>query len=93
MESGYQRQQGRWLHRTIVLVALITCLRVWAGPVGWIDRAEAQRLDPGQQRNLQLKELRRTNAILTEIKDLLASQTFNVRGKGADNQAPAPRRP
>lgn len=80
----------RWFHGLLLLVALPLWLRVWLGPVALLDRAEAQIPDAGRQRQLLVEEARRTNELLTEIKDLLHKRTFNVRLEGADNQADAP---
>ncbi len=90
MKSTYQPRQPGWGHRAILVLILVTCFRVWSGPIAWIEQAQAQILpNPALQRRLQLDELRRTNTLLAEIKELLATHTLNVRLKGADNHAPA----
>lgn len=94
MDVEYQRQEPRWLHRIVVLVVLVTCLRVWIGPMTLVEPASAQVANPASQRTQLLTETRRTNQLLEEIKQLLKTHTLNVRIEGADNQAavPAPNR-
>lgn len=82
-----QQYQQRWWQRALIVAVLLTCLRVWIGPLGWEPQAMAQIPDPGQQRIKILEEVRRTNALLAEIKGILTSHTFNVKDVGADNQA------
>ncbi len=94
MDVEYQRQEPRWVHRIVVLVVLVTCLRVWIGPMTLVEPACAQVANPASQRTQLLTETRRTNQLLEEIKQLLKTHTLNVRVEGADNQAvvPAPNR-
>jgi len=82
-----QQYQQRWWQRVLIVAVLLTCLRIWIGPVDWEPRAMAQIPDPGQQRIKILEETRKTNALLTEIKGILTSHTFNVKDVSADNQA------
>jgi len=63
----------------------LTCLRVWSGPITFLERAEAQIPDSGLQRKQQLDEIRHTNELLSEIKQILLTRTFNVVVQGADN--------
>lgn len=72
---------------TFVLGALVvlTCLRVWTGPQPILPRAEAQIPDSAAQRKQILDEVRRTNDLLVQVKDLLEKGTLNVRVQGADN--------
>ena len=90
MRGRSELQQSRWLHYAIALLLLLICLRVWSGPVPIVEPAQAQIPDAGTQRVQMLEEARRTNQLLSEIKELLKTQTFNVRMQGADNQADAP---
>lgn len=90
MDTRYQHEKRRWIHRTIVFVVLLTCLRVWLGPMAIVEPAYAQIPDPGMQRKQLLEETRKSNRLLTEIQQLLKTHTFNVRVQGADNQADAP---
>jgi len=82
-----QHYGWRWLFRLTLILVLATCLRVWVGPIDAASRVQAQLPDPGRQRLDQLQEIRRTNELLADIKDLLEKHTFNVRVLGADNQA------
>ncbi len=94
METGYQpRFAIGWLRGVIGLFVVVTCLRVWVGPVAILEPARAQIPDSGRQRKQLLEEARRTNQLLTEIKQLLKDHTFNVRMERADNQSRAPRVP
>ncbi len=67
------------------LLALLTCLRVWLGPMVLVEPAQAQIPDSGLQRKLLLDEARRTNRLLSDIKQILAVGALNVRIVGADN--------
>ncbi len=92
------QQQDRQLnkgprHRIISLLVVLTCIRVWIGPAAFVDQAQAQIPDSGLQRRLLLKEARRTNELLTEIRQLLKDHTLNVRIRGADNQTGKPGTP
>ena len=51
--------------------------------------ASAQIPDSGLQRKQTIDEIRRTNALLTEIRNLLKNDTLNVRVAGADKKASA----
>lgn len=92
------QQQDRQPHkglrqRIIGLLVVLTCIRVWIGPAAFVDQAQAQIPDSGLQRELLLTEARRTNQLLTEIRQLLKDHTLNVRIRGADNQAGKPGTP
>ena len=90
MSTENDRRRDGLGGRLMVLVVLATCLRVWMGPVAITESARAQIPDSGLQRQQVLEETRRTNLLLTEIKQVLISHTFNVRVQGADNQADTP---
>lgn len=66
---------------------LVTCLRVWLGPISILPEAYGQIPDAGLQRKQILEEAMRTNQLLTEIKSILAERTLNVRVQGADNSS------
>lgn len=93
MPRRYQYQNSRWLYGVFGLFLLLTCIRVWVGPAAILEQAQAQVPDSGKQRRLLLEETRRTNQLLTEIRQLLEAHTFNVRIQGADNQADTPSAP
>ncbi|RME40920.1 MAG: hypothetical protein D6788_02350 [Planctomycetota bacterium] len=81
------RDAGSWVRRALVLFVLLTCLRVWLGPLPDPPQARAQIPDSGLQRKQILEEARRSNKLLAEIKDLLQNGTLNVRLAGADKKA------
>ena len=74
-----------------VVFVLVTCLRVWVGPLPGNAEAYGQIPDAGQQRMNLVQEAQRTNALLADIRSLLVEHTFNVRIASADN--PAEQRP
>lgn len=63
---------------------LLTCLRIWTGPLALESSAKAQLPNPAAQRANALAETRRTNELLTEIRDLLQKGTLHVRLEQAD---------
>lgn len=63
---------------------LLTCLRIWTGPFALETGAAAQLPNPAAQRATALTEARRTNELLTEIRDLLREGTLHVRLEQAD---------
>lgn len=77
-----------WLKVPIAIFVLVSCLRAWM-PVTLLERAEAQIPDAGLQRKQTIEAVERTNLLLTEIRDLLATGPLNVRIAGADNPAGA----
>lgn len=87
MNRPYQHQHGRSARILFLIVVLATCFRVWVGPFPLTSQAQAQLPDSALQRIQLLKESRRTNQILGEIKQLLQSHTLNVRVVGADKKA------
>ncbi len=91
-----QYQESPWLRGAIAFFVLITCVRVWVGPIQFLDRAHGQLPDPGLQRKLVLEEAKRTNQLLSEIKQVLEGKVLNVRIVDADKKAdkpPVPRDP
>lgn len=90
MNSVHQRSRHKWSRVLLGLAVLATCIRIWFGPPALIDSAQAQIPDSGKQRIQLLEEARRTNRILTEIKQILEGRTLNVRVVGADNKSDAP---
>ncbi len=85
MSTPNRASRTPFLRIVMVAFAVLTCIRVWMGPVAVLPEAQAQIPDSGMQRKLLLEEIRRTNLLLGEIKDLMQKQTFNVRVEGADN--------
>lgn len=85
MFTSSQRQNEGFLRSLIVVFVMVTCIRVWLGPVPLLSSAEAQLPDSALQRIKLLEATQRTNELLAEIKHLLADGTLNVRIDGADN--------
>ena len=69
----------------LLLFVLLSCLRAWLGPTSLVEPVQAQIPDAGRQRKTMVDEIRRTNQLLEEIKQILSSDTLNVRIQGADN--------
>ena len=65
--------------RVLVVVVAITCLKVWVGPLPIEATAEAQLPNQGAKLNEQIVETQRTNALLTEIRDILKNGSIAVR--------------
>ena len=79
-----QRKTTFW-ERAVTVGLLVTCLRVWLGPLPFTETAYAQIPDSGKQRKQLIEEVRQTNQLLREVKQILTSHIFNVRIEGADN--------
>ena len=95
MNRDSQHCQSRWASRIVLFFVLATCVRQWTGPFHLDSHVSAQLPDPARQRLDLVHEARRSNELLADIKELLVIQgkvlethTFNVRVRGADNQAP-----
>ncbi len=71
--------QGVW-----IAAVLLTCVHVWFAPGPILPQAQAQIPDPAIQRNLALKETRRTNQLLEKLIKTLETQTLKVRIEDAD---------
>jgi len=85
MFTSSQRQNEGFLRSLIILFVLVTCIRVWLGPVPLLSSAEAQLPDSALQRVKLIEATQRTNELLAGIKHLLSDGTLNVRIDGADN--------
>lgn len=83
--SSYPYSRSRWIERTLMVVVLLTCLRVWIGPVDILNKAQAQLPDSAKQRIMLLNETKQTNRLLSEIKQILRNETLHVRLQTADN--------
>ena len=70
----------------VVALCILWCM---AGTT-LLSKAQAQLPNPAVQRLDLVQEVRRTNELLEEIRQLLKSGTLHVRVVGADNQADAP---
>jgi hypothetical protein len=87
IETVYSEpRQNRFVNRLVTFFVVLTCLRIWLGPLPLLERAEAQIPDAGLQRKQLVDEARRSNELLSDIKRILESQTLHVRLEGADNQ-------
>ena len=80
---------SRILRAGFTMFVLLTCIRVWTGPVAVEKTALAQIPDSGMQRKQQIDEAKKTNQLLSEIKLLLAEGVLNVRVQSADNSTGA----
>ncbi len=76
----------RWIQRLVTGFVLLTCLRVWLGPIPVLERAYGQIPDAGMQRKLILEQAQLTTQHLSDIKRILEAGTLHVRLDGADNQ-------
>ena len=85
MTSKAHRRKRNLLETVCVAFVILTCLRVWVGPVNVHAQRPTVLPDSALQRKLQLKELRRSNELLHEIRNILTNQTLKVRIEGADN--------
>lgn len=81
---SHRREQRFWRSLFVVLMVL-TCLRIWLGPVESVPRVQAQVQNPAAQRLALISEVRQTNELLAEIVRILSHRTLHVRIEGADN--------
>ncbi len=91
-----QPARARLIRTSLAALIVMTCLRVWLGPVTLLESAQAQIPDSGLQRKQILDEARRANELLAEISaslsrmnKLLTTGTLNVRLAGADKKTGA----
>jgi hypothetical protein len=90
MNAAHDRSAGsRWFRRVLIGFVLITCLRVWVGPIEVLPRAEGQIPDSGRQRQQQLDATRETNRLLNQIHSTLQKGTLNVRVASTDKKGAA----
>lgn len=82
---------GRALRAVLCAAIVLTCARVWIGPIPLTESASAQIPDSGAQRKAIVEELEQTNLTLlairnqlAEIHKILATGTLNVRTAAAD---------
>lgn len=85
MTSRGHRRKRNLLETVCVTFVILTCLRVWVGPVSANAQRRTTLPDSALQRKLQLEELKRSNEILQDIRSILTSGTLKVRIEGADN--------
>lgn len=84
MSEKRMQTQSRVFRAFWIILLALTCLRVWFGPLDTLPVASAQVPDSGRQRLELIEEVRRTNALLFEIRQILTSGTLNVRSIAAD---------
>ncbi|MCH8251080.1 MAG: hypothetical protein IID36_01365 [Planctomycetes bacterium] len=82
---------GRALRAVLYGAIVLTCARVWIGPMPLTESAYGQIPDSGAQRKAIVEELEQTNLTLlairnqlAEIHKILATGTLNVRTAAAD---------
>ena len=71
-----------WVRAGVIVLCAATVLRVWLSAAAWESSASAQIPDSGMQRKLLIDELRRTNALLTEIRDAIVVKGTVSERKG-----------
>lgn len=81
----HQPSGFRFFRSIVAIFLVLTLVRVWLGPITLVSATQAQIPDSGLQRKEILQEIQRTNELLAEIRQLLATQTLNVRIQSADN--------
>ncbi|HUU85776.1 MAG TPA: hypothetical protein VM243_19950 [Phycisphaerae bacterium] len=88
---GQQDRSGgsTWLRRLLVGFVVITCLRVWLGPVDILPQARGQIPDGGLQRKQMVDAVRETNRQMSQILTVLKSGTLNVRVVSTDKTGAA----
>ncbi len=84
-DSTSQGFARRWMEGALLFFVIITCVRVWVGPIELTPQADAQIPNAGDQRNEILAVAQKTNHLLDQIIDRLDNGTLNVRVMGADN--------
>ena len=91
LESGSSQSKRVYIIRLIFgALLLILCVRWCVEGSPLLSTAQAQLPNPASQRLELVQEMRRTNELLEDIRQLLKSGTLHVRVEGADNQADAP---
>ena len=73
---------GRLGRLLLVGFVVLTLIKVWVGPLNWPPRAEAQIPNAGDQRLALVREVQRTNRLLSEVLMAmrgLQKQTFRVK--------------
>ncbi|MHC5109912.1 MAG: hypothetical protein ACYTHJ_08550 [Planctomycetota bacterium] len=90
MQARSQHQDRRFSSIVLKCILVLTCLRVWLGPIPWEEKAYARLPDSGLQRKQMLDQAMKTNEILTRIERLLKTHTFKVAVEGADNSSGRP---
>ena len=75
-----------WVQRLVLGFVLLTCVRVWIGPLPMLETAYGQIPDAALQRKQLLDEAKVSNQLLADIKQALTTGTLHVRLEGADNQ-------
>ncbi len=63
---------------------VVTCIRAWAPNEPVLSVAKAQVVNPSAQRRDLVREAKRTNQLLTDIKKILESGELKVRVEGLD---------
>lgn len=85
MNRLFRRPEQRFWRSFLVVMIVLTCLRIWLGPLEAVPRVQAQLSNPAAQRLTLISEVRQTNELLAEIVRILSHRTLHVRIEGADN--------
>ena len=89
MSERTERLCSRWLRVAVGAILAATCVRVWLGPINFVPQAQAQIPNAGAQRADLVREAERTNQLLTEIVQILKTETLNVQVTGTDKKTEA----
>jgi hypothetical protein len=84
--TPYQSFLRRYVLPTLIAA---TCVRVWMGSPDVVPAARAQIPDSGLQRKQLIESVDRTNALLSEIVDLLKNRGIKLRPGDTDNSRDA----
>lgn len=81
-------------HRLIIAFVLLTCLKVWLGPIPVASpSAQAQIPNAGAQRFQQIDLLQRNTELLSDIAQTLKTGTLKVKIEQDDKQVGSAVRP
>ena len=84
---------GRLLRLAVVVFVLLTCVKVWLGPLELATPAQAQLPDSAAQRLKLIQAAERTNQLLEAILAQLKDGTLNVRPASTDKKSSKPSGP
>lgn len=92
MPASCKDASGKVLRAALIVFVLLTCIRVWVGPIDVVPTAKAQIPDAAAQRIEMSRQQQRTNELLEQILDTLRNSTLKVQMEGTDKtKAPAVR--
>ena len=75
----------------VLAILAVTMWKVWLGPGHMLPVASAQMLpDRAADRQQMLAEMRKTNQLLSELVQILKTETLQVRLEGTDKKVAPP---